>query len=288
MRGEGFEKRVARHFEGEGFKTALTPKTKDRGIDVIGEKDGLRVAIQAKDYSKQNRVGSPTVQKTSGLLSRSDIDHVIIVTTSAFTSEARAVAENRGIELLCMEQSARDSSGSSQTSNSRDEHADALGKNVSAHLLGSVLIQATADSELTLNGRSFSGVGVGLRLRPFDVADHIWFSINDTDQVEITADNMEYSPIQISEAPLANRWQTHDPNLRTHVGPRNLDIDIKIDNSCRYLFVVDVDSLEDMQSLEISRYQLEIDLGATELRYSDLPADLVRSLESARGVTIHR
>lgn len=95
-----FEKVVASVLQESGYRVSLTPETNDRGIDVIAEKDSVRCAVQAKYYSEGNRVGSSAVQKVSGLLSRPDINHVAVVTTSSFTTEAEKVASNRGVELL--------------------------------------------------------------------------------------------------------------------------------------------------------------------------------------------
>ncbi|MDL0135044.1 restriction endonuclease [Halobacterium salinarum] len=103
MKGEQFEKAVAQWLEEEGFGTELTSQTNDRGVDVIAQKAGTRYAVQAKAYSDGNRVGSTTVQKVSGLLSRPDIDGAIVVTTSSFTSEAEEVANNRGVRLLTID-----------------------------------------------------------------------------------------------------------------------------------------------------------------------------------------
>ena len=100
MNGERFEKLVADMLQREGYRTKLTSQTNDRGIDVVAKKDGINCAVQAKAYSAENRVGSPAVQKASGLLSRPDIQHVILITTSSFTPEAEKVAENRGVEII--------------------------------------------------------------------------------------------------------------------------------------------------------------------------------------------
>lgn len=100
MNGEQFEQAVASWLQREGFRAELTPRTNDRGIDILATKHRENYAIQAKAYSADNRVGSSTVQKASGLLSRPDIDYVMVVTTSSFTSEAKKVAKNRGVQLI--------------------------------------------------------------------------------------------------------------------------------------------------------------------------------------------
>lgn len=99
MRGEAYERYIASIYEEDGFTTTLTRRNADKGIDVLAEKDGFRVAIQAKHYSRGNKVSSPDIQKAAGLLMRPDIHGVIVVTTSSFTRPAREVARNRGVEL---------------------------------------------------------------------------------------------------------------------------------------------------------------------------------------------
>ncbi|SDZ87446.1 Restriction endonuclease [Haloplanus vescus] len=103
MDADRFERTVARWLQKEGFRTELTPPTNDRGADIIAKKHGRNYAVQAKAYATGNRVGSPTVQKTSGLLTRPDIHGAIVITTSSFTSEAKAVAENRGVKLVSID-----------------------------------------------------------------------------------------------------------------------------------------------------------------------------------------
>lgn len=99
MDSEQFEKRLANSFRTYGYSAELTPATSDRGVDILLRIDSAQVAVQAKYYSEGNKVGSPTIQKASGLLQRTEIDQVIVVTTSDFTSEAEAVADNRDVKL---------------------------------------------------------------------------------------------------------------------------------------------------------------------------------------------
>jgi len=127
VNGEQFERAVAEWLQGEGFKTSLTQQSSDRGIDVIAQKQGATYAVQAKAYSSGNKVGSSTIQKVSGLLSRPDIDGAIVITTSSFTSEAEAVANNRGVELVTTDndQSARSQrKTAAQSSSNEDFHSD--------------------------------------------------------------------------------------------------------------------------------------------------------------------
>jgi predicted RNA-binding Zn-ribbon protein involved in translation (DUF1610 family) len=98
-----FERWIAQWFQERGYDTKLTSKTNDKGIDVIAEDESETLAIQAKAYSPTNKVSSPEVQQVSGLLARSDIDGVVLCTTSTLTNEARSVAKNRGIHVISVE-----------------------------------------------------------------------------------------------------------------------------------------------------------------------------------------
>jgi len=103
MDPEEFERWVAQWFTERGYQTSLTASSGDQGIDVLAKRDNRTIAIQAKAYSSGNPVGSPEVQRVSGLLARSDIDEVVLFTTSSLTKQARQVAQNRDIHVLNVE-----------------------------------------------------------------------------------------------------------------------------------------------------------------------------------------
>lgn len=74
-----------------------TQRSGDKGIDGIVWQDALgfdRVYLQAKRYSAGNNVGSPEVQAFSGALGQFRATKGIFITTSTFTSGARAVARD--------------------------------------------------------------------------------------------------------------------------------------------------------------------------------------------------
>lgn len=74
-----------------------TQRSGDKGIDGIVWQDALgfdRVYLQAKRYSEGNNVGSPEVQAFSGALGQYRATKGIFITTSIFTSGARAVARD--------------------------------------------------------------------------------------------------------------------------------------------------------------------------------------------------
>jgi restriction system protein len=74
-----------------------TQRSGDKGIDGIVWQDALgfdRVYLQAKRYSEGNNVGAPEVQAFSGALGQFRATKGIFITTSAFTTGARAVASD--------------------------------------------------------------------------------------------------------------------------------------------------------------------------------------------------
>lgn len=74
-----------------------TQRSGDKGIDGIIRQDALgfdRVYLQAKRYSEGNNVGAPEVQAFSGALGQFRATKGIFITTSTFTTGARAVARD--------------------------------------------------------------------------------------------------------------------------------------------------------------------------------------------------
>ena len=84
-----------------GYKTTLTPKGRDYGVDVIARKGEEVIAIQCKKYRANNPVGNRDVQRLLGAMQYRNIraTHSILITTSYFTVSAREQAEECSIEL---------------------------------------------------------------------------------------------------------------------------------------------------------------------------------------------
>lgn len=95
-----FEEAVANYLESEGYRTQVTSKSKDGGVDIAAFIQDIKIAIQCKFYSHQNKVSSPEVQQVSGLLADPEFDHAVLVTSSSFTNEARKIAQQRGVQIL--------------------------------------------------------------------------------------------------------------------------------------------------------------------------------------------
>lgn len=96
-----FEEFIAKLFNSQGYKTEVTKKTGDYGVDVIAENGLEKIAIQCKKYQEGNSVGNQTVQMFLGAMQLKDLkaNRGIIITTSEFTKQAYMQAEGNNIEL---------------------------------------------------------------------------------------------------------------------------------------------------------------------------------------------
>lgn len=98
MTGVEFEQYLKANFEEHfGFKCYLTPKTNDYGADLILEKNGEKIAIQAKRY--KGNVGIAAVQEVIAACSYYGCDRGIVVTNSFFTNQAINLAKESVIAV---------------------------------------------------------------------------------------------------------------------------------------------------------------------------------------------
>ena len=98
-----FEEFVAKVWNGMGYETKVTQGAQDRGIDVVAEKAepyNKKKLIQAKRKGDGNKVSAPTVRKCSGLKHDNDVDEVLVVTTTSFTSQAHEEADKYNVKLI--------------------------------------------------------------------------------------------------------------------------------------------------------------------------------------------
>ncbi|RXZ82343.1 endonuclease [Paenibacillaceae bacterium] len=98
MDGREFEKYLVQLFYGLGYQVHLTPAAGDFGADLIINKDGKKIVIQAKRYSK--KVGIKAVQEVSGALSYYKAHEGWVVTNSQFTDAAYTLAESTNTRLI--------------------------------------------------------------------------------------------------------------------------------------------------------------------------------------------
>jgi len=97
MSGQDFEYFLANLFQKMGYSTEITKHSGDQGIDVIAEKNGVKIGIQAKCYSRQ--VTNSAVQEVVAGLMYYKLDKGIVVTNHYFTESAIQLAQSNNIVL---------------------------------------------------------------------------------------------------------------------------------------------------------------------------------------------
>jgi len=97
MNGREFEEYLAMHFEQQGYRTKLTPKSNDYGADLILNKNGEKTVVQAKRYG--NSVGNSAIQEVLGAKGYYNASKGMVISNSYFTANAKALAEANNVEL---------------------------------------------------------------------------------------------------------------------------------------------------------------------------------------------
>ena len=95
--GSEYESKIIKEFNQSGLKPIRT-KAPDRGIDVIGEYNGVTIYAQAKDLS--GKVGAPIVQQLEGVLTNKSQSIGVIVSEGGFTSEAIKYAKGSTTKII--------------------------------------------------------------------------------------------------------------------------------------------------------------------------------------------
>lgn len=98
MTSAGFEAYCAETLRTYGWQVSLTPLSRDQGVDVIAEKNMVRVVLQCKLYSKP--VGNKAVQEISAGRTHQQAHYGVVVTNSTYTTAAQELATTNGIGLL--------------------------------------------------------------------------------------------------------------------------------------------------------------------------------------------
>lgn len=93
-----FEEWTANLFNSLGYeKITLTPQSNDKGIDVLAEKNGMKIAVQCKKF--KGLVVSPDIQKFIGAIKYAEVDKGFLITTGTYSVEAEKMAISSSIEI---------------------------------------------------------------------------------------------------------------------------------------------------------------------------------------------
>ena len=93
-----FEMFCAEELRQAGWNARVTMQSRDQGIDVVAEKDGVRVVLQCKLYS--GSVGNKSVQEIAAGKAHEQAHYGVVVTNNRYTSAAEQLAQTNGVLLL--------------------------------------------------------------------------------------------------------------------------------------------------------------------------------------------
>lgn len=77
---------------------SFAPVTGDQGADLIIQKDGQMIVVQAKRYS--GPVGNKAVQEVIGAVTYYRASEGWVITNSTFTPQAKALAQKSNVRLF--------------------------------------------------------------------------------------------------------------------------------------------------------------------------------------------
>ena len=97
MTGIEFENFLCDLFQKMGYHTISTKASGDQGIDVIAEKDSVKIGIQAKCYT--GTVGNSAIQEAVAGKTYYSCDKVMVITNSRFTKAAIDLAKVNNVIL---------------------------------------------------------------------------------------------------------------------------------------------------------------------------------------------
>lgn len=97
MTGVEFEQFIADLFKKQGYQTSITKGSGDQGIDVIIEKEAIRIGIQAKCYGSS--VGNTAVQEAVAGKAFYNLDRIMVITNNFFSSSAVQLAKANNVVL---------------------------------------------------------------------------------------------------------------------------------------------------------------------------------------------
>lgn len=93
-----YEQYCGRMLENTGWKARVTQASVDQGVDILAEKDGRRLFVQCKLYSRP--VGNKAVQEISAGKQYEHADIAAVVSNQSFTPAARKLAEANRVMLM--------------------------------------------------------------------------------------------------------------------------------------------------------------------------------------------
>lgn len=96
--GIGFERYCHTLLLNIGWSSEFTKTSGDQGVDIVATKNGIKVAVQCKNYSA--KVGNSAVQEVFAGKGFYEADYAAVLSPSGFTASAFQLAQKIGVILL--------------------------------------------------------------------------------------------------------------------------------------------------------------------------------------------
>ncbi|WP_419877973.1 restriction endonuclease [Brevibacillus centrosporus] len=101
MDGRQFEHYLGLLFRSHGYKVEVTRAAGDYGADLVIQKDGKKIVVQAKRYSKN--VGIDAVQQAQASIAHYKAHEAWVVSNRDYTEAARNLASSNSVRLISRE-----------------------------------------------------------------------------------------------------------------------------------------------------------------------------------------
>jgi len=98
MTGKEFENAMNKIFSRQGYKAITTVYSNDQGADLILEKFGKKIVVQAKRY--QGHVPNKAIQEVVAAKQHYKCDEAWLVTNSILTRQAKALAKSNNVKTI--------------------------------------------------------------------------------------------------------------------------------------------------------------------------------------------
>ncbi|WP_151734065.1 restriction endonuclease [Paenibacillus tengchongensis] len=98
MEGIQFERYLGHLFRAQGYKSEVTKAAGDYGADLLIQKDGKKIVVQAKRYNKN--VGIKAVQEAQAAIAHYGASEAWVVSNSDYTAAAYELAQSNRVQLI--------------------------------------------------------------------------------------------------------------------------------------------------------------------------------------------
>lgn len=98
MDGIQFEHYLRLLFASQGYRVEVTRAAGDYGADLVMQKEGKKIVVQAKRYTKN--VGISAIQEVVGSKAYYKADEAWVITNSGFTEAAKNLASSNKVHLI--------------------------------------------------------------------------------------------------------------------------------------------------------------------------------------------